>query len=199
MPAVVDIYNMAVMETGHSTAISGPAENTNAANLCRTFYPVCRDMVLEAADWNFATKRVTLSLLPGTQSNWAYAYAYPADGLNIQALVLPGMRKPSKENMVPFEVAHMDGARVILTDMDHAEAIYTVRIENPNLFTSLFTTALAYLLASRVAIPLTGKADMAAQARQGYLLTLAAAVAANLNEGESGPPPQCEILEARHA
>ena len=197
MTAIVDIYNMAVMEVGHSTAITDPNENTNAANLCRTFYPMCRDMVLESINWKFATKRVTLSLLPGKQTNWEYAYAYPADGLFIQAIVRPGMRKPPKEHEVPFEIGNMDGARVILTDMPQAEAIYTVRVENPNLFTQLFTSALVYQLASKVAAPLTGKAEMAANARAGYQLMLGHAAAANLNEAADGPDPDCEFVAIR--
>lgn len=198
MTAIVDIYNMAVMEAGHSQAITDPNESTNAANLCRTFYPSCRDMVLEAVDWNFATKRVVLSLLTNTQTNWEYAYAYPADAVRVRALVLEGKRAPGQA-AVPFEVAQMDGQRVILTDLPEAEMIYTARVENPNLFSPTFTTALTYLLASRVAVPLTGKPDMAAQARQGYLLTLASAAAHSLNEVQRDQMPDDEFTEARHA
>lgn len=198
MTAIVDIYNAALMEVGHSQAIADPSENTNAANLCRTFYPICRDLLLEDADWNFATKRVVLALLPDTQSNWAYAYAYPADVLRVRDLVLPGMRFVPHDWRPAYEVANVNSARAILTDLADAEAVYTARVENPNLFTSQFVSTLAYLLASRIAMPLTGKPDVAAAARQGYLLSLASARAANLGEGHAGPMPDCEFNAVRN-
>lgn len=198
MASIVDIANMALARFGHSTTISDLNESGNtAASVMRTFYPATRDMVLEDADWDFARKRVALALLPSTVTNWAYAYAYPADCITIRGLVLPGQRMQRKDQEIPFEVANVNGARAILTNMEQAEAIYTVRVEDPNLFPPLFVTALSDLLASRAVMPLSGKRELVADCLQTYSVFIGMAKARNLNQGEDGPEPMCEFLEVR--
>lgn len=197
MASIVDICNMALMRFGHSATISDINEVGNAATVLRLFYPLCRDQVLQGANWNFATKRVSLALLSGTETNWEYAYAYPSDAVAVRYLITLGQRAIDRDHAAQFEVATMDGARVILSDMPQAEAVYTLRVEDPNLFSPLFISALVDLIASKAAMPISGKPELGRDALQTYFMAMSQAQVANLNEAEQGPPPECEFLTVR--
>lgn len=197
MASIVEICNMALMRIGHSQTINDINEPGTTAAVLRTFYPMSRDHVLADADWGFARKRVSLALLPGAVSNWAFAYAYPADCLRVHGLVMPGMRVQRKDQKIPYESGFLNGVRVIFTDQEQAEAFYTARVEDPNLFQPLFITALSDMLASRVAMPLAGKRELVADCLQTYSAWIGQAKAANLNEGEDGLEPECEFLAVR--
>lgn len=195
---IVDICNMALMRFGHSTTIADLNEGGVAVNTLKTLYPICRDVALADANWNFATKRVALPLLASTQTNWMFAYGYPGDCITARRIVLPGARVLRSDQKVPFEVATIDGARVILTNMEEAELVYTARIEDPNMFPPQFVMMLVDLLASRAASPISGKPELARDCIQTYAMNAAIAKATNLNEGEDGPPAECEFISVRN-
>lgn len=57
MASTVDIWNLALNLVGDSNVID-PLEKSTGADLCRLHYPYALGFVLEAVDWNFATKRI---------------------------------------------------------------------------------------------------------------------------------------------
>lgn len=90
---------MALVSAGARTQIASLDENSVAARTCKLFYENTRDELLAEAQWTFANKFVTLSLitsLPGAPGNndtggstvwgptnpapgWLYQYGYPDD------------------------------------------------------------------------------------------------------------------------
>lgn len=183
----VDICNVAVGylgDTAQITSISPPDGSAQAA-LCARFYPLARDELLERHAWGFSTKRASLPLLAETvASTWLYAYALPADALNIISVLSPSALDdisvaaigwnssiigpvnnvsapvPASQALgvytpQPFSVEiDASGAQVLLTNQSSAILRYTRFVTDTTIFSPLFTDALCCLLASKLAGPL---------------------------------------------
>src|SRR5438270_202467 len=73
---------MALGHVGNSSQIASLTEKSNEARACALYYEQCRDEVLQAFPWPFATVITALTLVatdPTTE--WGYSYRYPVDGL----------------------------------------------------------------------------------------------------------------------
>lgn len=194
----VKICNMALGRVGVSIFIAALTESSQAATVCNQFYEPCRDRALVDGQFNFATSRAVLADLGTPPTNWEYRYALPSDCIDAQKIVLPGSRNPLAKNRIPFELAEEDGARVLYTDQAEAELVYTKRITNPNLFTPQFESALAWLLASEIAMPLSAQPSLMSNALKMYLREIAAAQAASLNESQEDAEPESEFITGRN-
>lgn len=186
----VMIWNMALARLASSQQVSSETEVSSVANWCRLWHDHCLDAVLRDFDWPFAARRVVLASVGSPPTNWSYAYAYPSDCVKLRSLVVPGARQPYPEERYTYEIASNATTRVILTDIEQAEAIYTARITDPTLYDSTFVSALAANLASELAMPIKGKEDVANLARQQYLTALSQAAARAMNEQEFGAEPK---------
>lgn len=194
----VKICNMALGRVGVSIFIDALTEASQAATVCNLFYEPCRDRALVDGRFNFAKSRAVLADLGTPPTNWAYRYALPSDCLDAQRIVSPGSRNPLAKGRIPFELAEEGGARVLYTDQAQAELVYTKRVTNPNLFTPQFESALAWLLASEVGMPLSAAPNLSNNALKMYLSEISAAQAASLNESQEDPEPDCEFITGRN-
>lgn len=175
MASEVDICNLALGFLGDSATVSNlsPPEGSAQAGHCSRFYPIARNSLLELHPWGFASKRVALSLLSTAPTNsWEYAYAVPADAINLLAVLdpealddysaglelngNPGMVPPAAGSYTPqpYTIETLNGADVLLTNQENAVLRYTALVTDTTKFPPLFTEALAWLLASKLAGPL---------------------------------------------
>lgn len=194
----VKICNMALGRVGVSIFIDALTESSQAAVVCNQFYESSRDRALVEGRFNFATTRATLADLGTPPTNWSYRYALPSDCLDVQRIVTPGIRNPLAKNRIPFELAEEAGARVLYTDQAQAELVYTKRVTNPNLFSPQFESALAWLLASEITMPLAAAPNLATNAFKRYLGEISAAQAASLNEAQEDVEPDSEFISGRN-
>jgi hypothetical protein len=72
--------------------------------------------------------------------------------------------------------------KVILTDQETAEAVYTANVEDTNVFDPDFISAFAYLLASKMALPLKGKETLQRGMFSLYEITIGQGKATAANE-----------------
>jgi len=182
----VDICNVALGYLGDDATVASlsPPEGSAQADHCARFYPISRDSLLDMHGWSFATRRASLALLAETPpSPWRYAYAQPTDSLDLLAILAPdaqddystgliqyGSRLASPElgvgNYTPQTfTSEIDGsgAQVIYTNQQNAVLRYVAQVTDPTKFSPLFTEALCWLLASKLAGPvLKGDAGRAA-------------------------------------
>jgi len=212
----VDICNLALSHIG-GLSIQSLNESNRQARECKRLYPVLRDAVQAEFPWNFARKRVTLALLSGEEvSGWDYAYIYPTDCLNALEIYNPlttqtytdgmyisGQLVESlvkvKSDKIKFEVAvnAAKDTRMILSDQEAAELIFTARIEDANLFSPSFVDALSWRLAADLAMPLKGKASLHQQMMAMYASKLGMSRQANANEGFEPPSGVSAYVTAR--
>lgn len=176
MPSEVDICNMALGHLGDDATVASldPPEGSAQADHCARFYPMARDLTLDAHRWGFSTKRASLALLSVTPpSSWRYAYALPGDVLNlisvlapdalddnsVSAPIFPGygrvlVDQPGNYTPQPF-VTEMapDGGQVLYTNQENAVLRYTARVTDPSLFSPTCVHGIAMRLASMLAGP----------------------------------------------
>lgn len=207
--SAVDICNLALSNVGTRSTIAALNEGSTESVQCQLFYDITRKEMLRAAHWNFARREVTLGVLAaaeGTEENpdgegdipptpWAYMYAYPSDCLKARHI------KPERPR-VPFLLsgaldASNNPIRVILTDAQQAELVYTADIEVPDVFDPEFVTAFALALASKLAIPLTGDKALAQGLIQQAMDKIKGARATDGNEQVTVHDPLPDWLAAR--
>lgn len=143
-----EICNLALAEIGDNYSITDIDETTPQATLCRRFYAVTRDALLRAYPWSFARHRRTLSALSTAPIfGWDYAFQLPSDFLKL--IDFNGLDAWDLEGDFV-----MEGGK-ILTDDDTAEITYIRRVEDAQLFDSMFVEAFALKLALRICIKLS--------------------------------------------
>lgn len=177
----VDICNRALSRLGTRATIAALDENSIEARTASIWYAATRDTLLRAHDWNFARRRVVLAEQGIAPTGWIFRYALPADCIRLLRLASANheLRAPR------FEVAADVTSRFVLCDEPVAEAVYTARVNDPNLYDAGFASALVDQLAAHIAYPITQKTETAARLAQLARAALADAMAADVNEAES--------------
>lgn len=204
MASEVTICNVALSHLGDTASVTSisPPEGSAQAEHCARFYPLARDVLLEAHTWKFCTRRDALALLTETNDQWLYVYAVPnlmlqaisvippdaADDYCITTTYVDTYGAPVLPNMgtyapQPFAIETLStGTQVILTNQEDAVLRYTVSITDTTQFSSAFTMALTWLLASMLAGPII-KGDVgAAEGKRCYQMFQAHLSAAILGD-----------------
>lgn len=177
----VDICNRALSRLGTRATISALDENSIEARTAFVWYTATRDTLLRAHDWNFARRRVILAEQGTAPTGWTFRYALPTDCIRLLriASARPEVSAPR------FEVSGDATSRFVLCDEPAAEAVYTARVDDPNLYDAGFASALVDQLAAHIAYPITQKTETAVRLAQLARAALADAMAADVNEAES--------------
>ena len=182
--AVEDICNQALRAVGYSRMIAWVYEGSVASRVALEIYRQTRDELLRSGEWPFARGPLALTLLKGPPPpggftpllpwstvypppGWLYEYAYPADCLELLAIVpapsampvlLPQAATFRADNDLapvvstgPPPSAAGPPQRVILTNQVGAVAIYRRRVTNPALWEPGFTASLIERLAAKFA------------------------------------------------
>jgi hypothetical protein len=153
MPSEVDLCNLSLAQLGDAANISSisPPDSSAQAVHCSRFYPMARDALLEMHDWNFATRRASLSLLGDSTtetgdwcSQWIYSYAAPADMMVARKVIAADAPDDWSANV----------AIVIRTNQRDAHLLYTVKVTDPTKFSALFSASLVPFLAHYLAGPI---------------------------------------------
>lgn len=178
----VDICNRALSRLGTRATISALDENSTEARTSSIWYGATRDVLLRSHDWNFARRRVILAEQGTVPTGWSFRYALPTDCIRLLRL---SAAAPAG-GAVRFEVAGDSTSRFVLCDEPAAEAIYTARVDDPNLYDAGFASALVDQLAAHIAYPITQKTETAVRLAQMARTALADAMAADVNEADGG-------------
>ena len=173
----VDICNRALSRLGTRATISALDENSTEARTVSIWYAATRDTLLRAHDWNFARRRVILADQGAAPTGWTFRYALPTDCIRLLRITAA-----SAADAARFEVAGDSTSRFVLCDEPSAEAVYTARVDDPNLYDAGFSSALVDQLAAHIAYPITQKTETAVRLAQLARAALGEAMAADVNE-----------------
>lgn len=185
MASAVDICNLALSWLGDSGTVTeiSPPEGSAQAERCATFYPIARDSLLSMHDWNFNTRRGTLTgvTLPTDITEWLYAYALPNDTLSVLQIMPVGVtnenqqsyyngnggvsgytqgaqtyiQPPGRYTPQPFEIeTDAAGNLMLLCNIPNVRARWTVRVSDTSKFSPLFVDTMGNFLASYLAGPI---------------------------------------------
>lgn len=193
---------MAISHLGQGQEISNvDTERTAEALACRRFYDIALASTLRDVDWPFARKTSFLGLIEtfsSSTSEWTYSYRYPSDCVRIRR-IKSTLRNDSRQSRVSYNIYQDDVSRIIYTDAENAEAIYTKSVEDPSFYTPSFTLALSFRLAGLVAPRIT-KGDpfgMRKSALDMYDLEISRAKASSFNEEQSDEEVDSEFVRSR--
>ena len=190
---------MALSHLGTRSELTSLTENTNEANAVNLWYDFSRRQALAKSHWSFARKRVTLadhSEAP-PENIWAYRYQYPADC--IEARKIENEYVDEGDDNIPFviEMDSTEDSRSILTNMDEAILVYTFDQDNPETYPPHFVLALSHLLASHIAMQVTGKKTFKDSNYEQYLVTASMAQAEDARQDKRPPPREAEWVRGR--
>ncbi|MGU3313569.1 hypothetical protein [Acinetobacter sp. M5A5_2a] len=140
MRSIVDLCNLALSHLAQGYVVNELTEPTKPANLCNTYYPICRRELLDNEhQWTFAVKRVRLNIDAGYE--FGTAYVLPSDKVRLFQL----------ESGARF---YVEGNH-LFTDDPAPVLRYVHDVKDLALMPDSFKLALSYLLAGRIAGPLT--------------------------------------------
>lgn len=192
MASVVDICNLALGHLGDTATVASidPPEGSAQAEHCQRFYPIARDSLLEMHYWNFSMRRIALQQLTNSWPEWKYAYALPADVLNIISILPPDAQDDYSTHFTPTDTpvwasnyspmiaagryvpqpytveTQSDGTQILLTNQENAVLRYTALVTDPSQFSPLFVMTLSWHLASMLAGPVIKGDAGAAEAKR---------------------------------
>ena len=177
----VKIFNIVLNILGISMPLENTESNDNRAILLNNCYDIAKDFVLKDFDWNFASTFRKLSLRNDFSQNSQYLFCYDYPNNCICA------RDVFEENSYKLEKfiisSSENGEKIILTNAKNATLRYTKRVDKEIYFTSEFSMALAYYLASMCAQALVGSTQKGESAYEKYQRFLKHAKMLNAQEG----------------
>jgi len=151
MASEVSICNQALSWLG-ANRITSLNDGTVNANLCKDNYDSLRDVVLEEANWSFATRRVKLSPPLAALPEYGYGYKFqlPSDVL----LVVEASDNASYKNgSNDFDWRKEED--FVMADAATVYCKCIVQIIDPSKFSNLFVQALAARIAAELSPPIT--------------------------------------------
>ena len=203
----VKICNLALSNLGARSRIESLTENSTEAKECNLWYDFAREAALEAFDWNFATKRLTLAtdVEAPPDNEWSYRYQYPSDCVSAREIVNPFGNPsyigedPLLGDAIPFVVeTSSDGTRkTILTDLNNADLRYTRNLDDTTLFSNHFIFTMAAQLAMLMAVALTGKVALRQSLNEEFQRLIRIAPAHNANEAVRRKPVDSVSIRGR--
>ena len=206
MASVVDLCNLSLARLGDEANVVSiePPDGSAQAAHCARFLPMVRDSLLQAHAWGFALRREALAAItmPAGVSGWLFAYALPNQCLQllaVQAADAPddftasitdaddALRSSAAQwpHLVELTPA---GAMVILTDTGSAIARFVQRVDDPTLWSPLFTETLSWRLAAAVAGPLLKGGAGMQQARRCEEMAAAVLARARAQDAQQSRP-----------
>lgn len=193
MTSVISICNIALTNVG-KPEINDLAEASAEARACNRFYEHTRDTLLQAYPWRFSGKTLSVAELTNDKPGaWRHAYKRPTDCLKVRWVRGEYRENPDdtcfrdadfhrdtlvEEIQNPYDIE----GDTIYADLSPCLLRYTFRLTDPSRFSPLFTDALGWHLAVRLAMPLTRDPKMRADAYQLAQTSQAIAAMADANE-----------------
>jgi hypothetical protein len=149
------IINLALAHLG-AALIQNIDEKSKEAAAAKQFYDPTRRSVLRKYNWNFATKTERLALLAEKPVRYEYAYGLPADYVKLINIAPKTEHYLKAGNEEPFKIQD----NKLLCDLEEVYVDYIYDNINENSFDDLFVEAFSHLLASKMAVNVTGDTDL---------------------------------------
>lgn len=213
MASPIQVCNLALSRIGIDQLIEDFLDPNTRARACNFHYPIAFEQCLQDFPWNFAQKVVQLAEVTGvTVPGYAKVYRYPVDCLRAHILTDDsGNRGVSRANLFrdvwDYDTAGIPqrawpyvvmadpiaaGARIIATDLPEAYLWYTANVSDINQTPALFQDALAWKVASEIALVLRAEVRLHTNAVTMYGWTVSKAQVHTQLEGvtDAAPIPQ---------
>jgi hypothetical protein len=203
----VDIANVALLRIGQLATIADLDEETPQAQAVKAIFQHARDAVLEAFMWPFATFRNQLAVIASVdddptdvnlRTGWGFTYALPAKCI-APRYIYPGTNNPGEGQEIPFTIEGDETrGKVLLTDQDEAELVFTKLVDTPERWSPMFRDALAMRLAADLAMSVAKKPELGLNLHRVFKSMISEAAAAQANQARKElPPPDPSYIRDR--
>lgn len=169
----VTLFNLALDAAGTRSSVSSPNEASREAEVCRRWFGVVRDQVLQSAPWPCARATVRLAQLATRDTNLDWATGDPRPGFLYTYAVPTDMIQPNwLASGYRFElglfntVANPNDKLAIHTDDLSPLFLYTKSQTVIPLWDPSLSFAMIHALSAAVNMPLNGKAARAKESIQ---------------------------------
>lgn len=156
------IANFALTKLGSRPILSIDDNERKGARHCKLHYAQARDEVLRRGRWNWATTRLGLTEDP-VKPLWGFGHQHgiPTDFIRLISVNGHDVWETGRADFFAMEASApvppaTEGEKRILTNYEKVRIKYVRRVTDTTLFDALFTSALATLLASKIARAMTG-------------------------------------------
>ena len=152
-------------------------DGSESARLINLHYDNCRQDVLRAFPWTFATVTANLVQTDFKLPKWRYVYAYPRKCVRIVRVFPEQLARRNDEFWAEFEASLApDGrTRIVGTDCENAFVEYIWDVTDCNAYDSLFVEALSYKLAFEIGRSKTDDSALINEVHNKYQMTIAQA------------------------
>lgn len=198
----LQIINLSLVNLGQNviTQAQLTADAHPSAVAANLWYEPCRDEVLGANNWSFATVTQTLSALDIDDYKWDYVYSSPAVTLAVSTIwnVFNESTADIKDAQ-EFERRYIPtlGVTAIFSDLEDACAEFTYKVTDTTLWTTEFIMAFSYRLASAMAKSITGAGENGIAAGQIYNSLISEAKRLSFSEKPKKDGEDCSYINAR--
>lgn len=149
MPSIIQIVNLALADVG-SKQIGSLTEDSAAAATANLVQDEALEYVLEAHDWDFATKRKKLAALSSAPT-FGYDHQYQLESDFIR--LIGAWDNDDEEGTLDFRIVNgPSGGKAIETDADDCYVKYVAKVTDPNVMTPSFRKAWRFQMATLFAI-----------------------------------------------
>lgn len=192
MPAVVDIYNMALDMLDEGPVVDPTTDTRRSAKAVARQYPECVKELLRAHPWQFAKARASLAASSTAPAfDWLRAFPLPADFIRLVPLTKTGVFEGR-----PF-LFEIEGGEILTDEPAPLKIRYIRSVTDPLKFDPLFTRALAAKLAMYIAHSVTGKRSYVSDSQQIYNMALIEAQRISSMEQKTERAFDSEWIDAR--
>mgnify|MGYP001813053737 CR=1 FL=1 len=161
----VGICNLALTELRGNPISNFDSDLSTEAKLCRAHYEHVREVVLEAKEWRFATRRLKLAAHVDTPAyGYKYQFKLPSDCLRVLSASDKPNGKPEEDNNIDWEREEdflMANTKVVYIR-------YTQNLAITTKFSPGFVQAMAVRLGAQMAVALTGSTKRRDQLLKDY-------------------------------
>lgn len=198
------VCNVALIRVGATKLLENLNGTDVTSRTCKALFEPTRDQLLQLRPWPFATQRADLAVLADDEddtegrSGWGFTYDLPADCI-APRYIWSGVDNPTKEQEIPWKLESSATLlrRVLLTNQEDAELIYTAKVTEVGRWDPLFREAMAMKLASDFAFGIAKKPALGTELLKHFYATLGIASASAGNQQQALPRPVSEFEAGR--
>lgn len=160
---ITDVCNMALAHIAKGR-IASIDEQTEMARQCKLFYDSTRKELLRAYTWGFAKRVSKLAELTVESPYWEKVYAYPEKCIAVRKIFdneTGAMIRAGEQEQKEWDLyMASDNVLAIGCDLPNAWLEYTYDVDDVELFSSDFLSALTHMLAFNICVQLTGNSGL---------------------------------------
>jgi hypothetical protein len=199
-----DIGNLALRRLGISVTMTDVDTDTSTqAKAVRAVLDLAIQSLISEYHWPMAERMEELGLVGGTASDpynddWTFAYRYSTTWMKFLRVVdeAGGDRNPTQSSTIPYKIISDSSGRLILTDLEDAEAEVIVLPEE-GFFPAKFVEALSIKTAMLAGPSLEGDTRGARDLERDYENAVAQAKVAAATEASYDLPRDTPAIQAR--